>query len=147
MKNRYEGMRDSVEYDQMVMKSSFNWAEEHMNARKPLCNKWDTLLGKLVCPSIFFSPYLMDWMIHNYNLIKRVFESHVKKIAFFLNPDQIENTFHLNRKCMPLDLSVAHIIGFGYIFDIRQARFFEEDEGFFGKQSFPLNMVSFKSWA
>lgn len=89
----------------------------------------------------------MDWMIRSYNPIKRFFESNDKKITFTLIPDQIQNIFHLNRKGMPLDLFIAHKIGFGYIYDIRQAIFFDEDEVFFSKQYFPLNMVSFKSWA
>lgn len=48
---------------------------------------------------------------------------------------------------MALDLSVSQITRFGYISYYRQAKFFKDDEVVFGKQTFPLNMVSFKSWA
>jgi len=36
MENKYEGMRDPIEYDQRIMKSLLNWVKDHINERKPL---------------------------------------------------------------------------------------------------------------
>jgi len=64
-------MRDPKEYDQHNLKKIFNWERDKAYARPPLSNKWNSNLGKLVCPRVQYSSDFMTWMIRRYNPINK----------------------------------------------------------------------------